>query len=164
MKPKKSIPSPDILLLEARGVVGRDAPLNFDAYASVIGELRDGKNMSFGKIAEWLGERVGREINKGIIYRVYSDWAEARANEEPDFDEPEHYSDEEQYARAVHELEEEILNFTMQRASELGSGGYTVTEAVENVLRRIKQTQADEKAAAEADEAAAAKGKEGQAK
>lgn len=150
-----------MLLLEARGVVGRDAPLNVDTYASVIGELRDGKNMSFGKIAEWLGERVGREINKGIIYRVYSDWAEARANEEPDHDEPEHYSDEEQYLRAVHELEEEILNFTMQRANELGSGGYTVSEAVENVLRRIKQTQADEKAALEADEA---KEKEGKAK
>ena len=164
MKPKITLPSPKLLLVEARGSVGRDAPLNVDVYASVIGELRDGKNYSFGKIAEWLGERVGREINKGIVYRVYHDWRDARANEEPYFDEPEELSDDEQYARAVLELEQEILNFAMERTSALGSGGYTVNEAIENVLYRLKQTQADEKAAREADEVASAQDKEGKSK
>lgn len=151
MKPKQTLPSPDILLLEARGAIGRDAPLNVDVYASVIAELRDGKNLSFGKIAEWLGERLGREINKGIIYRVYTEWTEERANAEPDFNEPEEPTEQEEYARAVSELADEILNFTMEKAKALGSGGYIVNEAVESVLYRIKQTQADEKAAAEED-------------
>lgn len=145
---KKDLPLPEMLLLEARGAIGREAPLNVDVYASVIAELRDKKNYSFGKIAEWLGERLGREINKGIVYRIYSDWCE---NQEPDIEEPEDFSVEQQHARAVHELEEEILNFTLEKARALGSGGYIINEAVQNVLYRVNQARADEKAATEAD-------------
>jgi hypothetical protein len=39
----------------------------------------------------------------------------------------------------------------MEKAKALGSGGYIVNKAVESVLHRIEQAQADEKAAAEED-------------
>jgi hypothetical protein len=80
MAPKKDTPSPKTLLLEARGVVEQDAPIDLDDYADVIGELRQ-KNFSFGKIAEWLGERLGRPINKGAVFRAYKEWEFTRSVE-----------------------------------------------------------------------------------
>lgn len=146
-----------MLLIEARGVIGRDAPLNLRDYSSVIGELREGKNYSYGKISEWLGERLGREINKGIVYRVYSEWALQRSQAE-EYDEPQPPEDDEDaYERAVGELSERILNLALQEAKAMGCGGAIISNAVELVLRQLEQAEADEKAAAEADAKASAK-------
>ncbi len=77
MAPKKLPPSPKSLLLEAKGVEEK-VSLNLYDYADVIGELR-GKNYSYGKIAAWLAERIGVTVNKGLVFRIYEEWAIERA-------------------------------------------------------------------------------------
>lgn len=76
MAPKKLPPSPRSLLAEAKGVEEK-ITVRLQDYADVIGELRD-KNYSYGKISEWLGERLGITVNRGLVHRIFTEWDEER--------------------------------------------------------------------------------------
>ena len=78
MKPKKELPTPKMLLVEARGSLEKDAPIDLRDYADVIGELR-AKNFSYGEIVDWLAARLDRHFNKGAVHRVFKEWEEEQA-------------------------------------------------------------------------------------
>lgn len=155
MKPNNALPSPNLLLLEARGAEGLEAPLKIDDYASVIAELREKKNFSYQKIADWLSERLGREVNKGMVYRAYENLRELRELQamtlDVDIDEPEEKSIEEEIAEATAQLEAAILPCVLEKARGLGITGSIIEDALRNVAAHVAQVHADEKAATEAD-------------
>lgn len=151
MKPKP-IPTPEMLLVEAEGALDQEAPLSLFDYGRVIDQLRD-KNYSFGKIAEWLSERLGRPINKGGVYRAYSDWLEdCRLQEEHGLslhEVREHTEDE--GTRIVDDLAEELGNYANSLADERGLPREFATEAMLRMAKIIERERADEKAAEDAD-------------
>ena len=153
MPPKKDLPSPKMLLVEARGAIEHDAPINLDEYASVIGELRATKNYSFGKVAEWLGERLGRPINKGAVFRVFKDWerkCELEAfNRDEDMEGPPNDLDEAE--SEMKEVADCALDAARQCREDRKLPASVVIEGLERALRRAKQEAADEKAAEDAD-------------
>ncbi len=142
-----------MLLVEARGAVEDDAPINLDQYDAVIGELRSEKNYSFGKVAEWLTERLGRPVNKGAVFRVFKDWerkCELEAfNRDEDMAPPPDDQDEAEFE--MKEVANCALDAARQCREDRKLPASFVIEGLERALRRAKQEAADEKAAEDAD-------------
>lgn len=142
-----------MLLVEAQGAIERDVPIVLSDYAPVIGQLRH-KNYSFGKIAEWLSERLGRSINKGGVFRVYQDWEEDR-NEylaEREAIEPPP-DDEEQADRLIREIASEVRNAAEDAAARKSLPAWFASEGVLLAAKVVEREQADERAAETADAA-----------
>ena len=140
-----------MLLVEAQGAVERDAPIDLHEYASVIGQLR-GKNYSFGKIAEWLAERLGRPINKGGVFRVYEDWVEAQDNDERyrgNFGPPP--DEEDQVNQLIQEIADEILSAANGAVVRKCLPSWFAPEAITRAAKIVEREKADERAAEEAD-------------
>lgn len=148
MNPKNLRPSPQSLLLEARGVTVTDAPINLAEYEAVIVDLRR-KNYPFSKIADWLTERLGRPVNKGGVYRVYSDW-EQREPEKFDPSEYEEISEEEAYARAVHDFALYLAECADDYEKTNKCRGFA-DEALEKASAMVRQRMQDEKEADKVD-------------
>jgi len=158
MAPKNDIPSPEMLLVEAQGAVDRDAPIDMNEYGAVIGQLR-GKNYSFGKIAEWLGERLGRSINKGAVYRSYQTWLQLREEEgfgAPEFEPPD---DEDELNHIIQEYADDVLAWASKAARGSSHPEWMAKEGIRRAAAMIEQEDADERAAEDADKTDGVKNK-----
>ena len=155
MKPASQRPSPASLLLEARGESEALAPLDLNEYAKVIVELR-GKNLSFGKIAEWLTEKLGRPINKGGVYRVCVEWEDAeqqeaeRRAEEAENEPAEEVDYESVRARIVGELSLQLVSVAEAYESDQQCSGFA-EDACIRAAEIFLQRRRDEQLANEAD-------------
>jgi len=143
-----------MLLVEARGAIERDAPIDLSEYADVIGQLR-GKNYSFGRIADWLAERLGRAINKGGVFRVYQTWEieQKYAAEEIDFSPSEPPDDEEETDRLILKIAEEVRSAAVDSVANQSLPEFFADEGILRAAAIIEQERADERAADDADKA-----------
>ena len=141
MSSKSTRPSPKSLLFEARGVDETFAPLNLTEYESVIGELRR-KNYSFAKIADWLAERLNRPVNKGGVYRVYTDWEEKLEREREYRDN----SPEVPLQEAISDFASSIISFVEEYEKNNRCSGFA-DEALEQAAHLYRQQIEDEKTA-----------------
>ncbi len=142
-----------MLLVEAEGALDQEAPLSLSDYVRVIDQLRD-KNYSFGKIAEWLSERLGRPVNKGGVYRAYADWLEdCRLQEEHglSLNEVRMHDDDNEAEQYIGGLAEQIRDYANTMASENGWPSDFGEAAILRAAQSIERARADERAADEAD-------------
>ena len=152
MSAKNDLPTPEMLLVEAKGTVERNAPIDLYDYADVIGQLR-AKHFSFGKIAEWLGEKLGRPINKGVVYRIYDGWKFEQEKledlrEEYDGPPPDEHDE---INMEIRRLADRILDYAEDAASNKAMPSHIAEEAIIQAAWDINQRRNDERAAEEAD-------------
>ncbi|MEZ5413278.1 MAG: hypothetical protein R3F03_03080 [Opitutaceae bacterium] len=150
MTSKTDIPSPEMLLVEAEGAVDRDAPIDLNSYGNVIDQLRD-KNYSFGKIAEWLSDRLGRRINKGAVFRSHQIWLQwQKLNESTMGIEPPH-GDDDLAENEIDDFAQEIVADVRKVAMRRRVTESMMNEALRRAAAIVDQNEDDERAAEDAD-------------
>ena len=157
----KKKPTPEELLAEVKGKESAKT-YEFWDYIEVVDELVK-KDYSYAKIAEFLADKLGIEINRGQVYRAYQMWLAEQQRVEEEARHAEEYEHERadkgaepDFVQQMNAFRREAADEILQRLKEkfreeLNQFPVTSEDILRTALQTIEESRRDDAEAEEAD-------------